>query len=111
MRIILSDWLMSTIRLYEYPVVVCEIAPVTGGVVIYQAVTLVSVIRNPSENTITLVFVFTRALDWRLNNTSVRYLRRFAGPRLTGLLGLVIPSEYTWGQVALVEVIGLTGAF
>jgi hypothetical protein len=104
----LTDWLTSTLRLYTYPAPVCLLT--ISSVSYTQRVRLASLQAGPSAGTITAVFVFTERTTNRLNESTISTPTRFTGGSLGITVSLTIPSEYTWGQVALVETVTLVGA-
>jgi hypothetical protein len=108
----LSDWLTSTLRSHEYSALVCSL------ILNYleyseprrQSVRLVSLNADPSTRTITAVFRFVNLTDEELRHTTIVELYHFTGFTIASNVNVTIPSEYTWGQVALVETITLVGA-
>jgi len=104
----LSDWLTSMVTKYSYPKQIAKIN--TGTAIMLHNVRLTSIATDPAANTITLTYIFTTATTVRLNSTTIIDLYRFGGSSLVPGINLVIPSSYTWGQVALVQQIRLIGA-
>ena len=105
MIIKLSDWLISTLRLYTYPAPVCRL----GGS-FDQYVRLVNIRREQSRNAIIITWLFTHLWNVRLDAYPITALFRFDGDGLIGGLNIVIPSSYKWDEVALVEEIQLINA-
>ena len=104
----LSDWLISMLRLHRFPAVICVLR--FGATPVEHRVRLASVNADRSTNTITVVFTFVDNLDAKLNMASIVVLNHFAGYIIVNNANVIIPSEYKWGQVALVETIKLIGA-
>jgi hypothetical protein len=105
----LSDWLISTARLYPSNVVCCRI--VVGSIIRDHAVSLLYLTRDASANTITAVWHFTTNTGNVINTTTIRDIFHLTGMyfSITGL-NIVIPLSYTWGQVVLHETVTLIGA-
>jgi hypothetical protein len=104
----LSDWLTSTLRLYRYPASICGVRVGTASFI--QNVRLTYLSSDPSAGTVTAVFLFTEATAAKLKDSTIWGLYRFTSAEITRDLNVTIPSEYTWGQVALMETITLIGA-
>jgi hypothetical protein len=108
----LTDWLISTLRSYEYSALVCDLILnyLADSEPISQSVRLISLNADPSARTITAVFTFVNMTDTELKYTTIVNLYHFTGFTIASDVNITIPSEYTWGQVALVEIITLVGA-
>jgi hypothetical protein len=104
----LSNWLISTLRSYAYPAAVCTLR--VGTSTAYHRVNLASLNADPSAGTITVVFVFIDRTTVRLSDSIIVDLFNFNAPVIASNVNVTIPSNYTWGQVALVDTITLIGA-
>jgi hypothetical protein len=107
MRVILSNWLLSTLRIHRYPIFMCAIA--IGYSSRQQFVNLLRVEHSPHENRITVTWIFTQHLDVRLRDSEVFAFLRYDG-QVMSYTSFRIPSDYRWGDVIFVENIRLINA-
>jgi len=108
MIIKLSDWLISTVKLYPPNV---KVASVMIGTVVYSHyVTLLYAERSSSENVITVVWKFESHRNEKLSSSTIVALHRMTGETLIDNINYPLKSDYTWGEVFLQETIKLIGA-
>jgi len=107
MKIVLSNWLLSTLRLHRYPIFICWFT--VGNTSYYQRVRLVRVEVDPFENKITVTWIFNDFLNFRLQDCVIFVFKRYDDSHMSHT-NLQIPSDYKWGEVVLVENIRLIGA-
>jgi len=107
MEVNLSNWLVSTVRLYPSNVKVAEVEVFgrSGSL----NVTLMYVDRS-SPDVIKTAWKFATFTDTHTSDTVIVTLYRLTGEVLEDNLYMVLATDYTWGQIYLLDIIKLIGA-
>jgi len=113
MKINISSWLISQVQLYPLNLIAAQV--ISGGYRYFLQVSLYAVIANSQCGNIQIVWSFTGepdAIGLKISSTTLAYLYRLDNQStyFYSVSNYVIPLDYTWGQVALIECITISGA-
>jgi len=110
MKIILSDWLISTLKLYNYPVTPFITACANGDCSCYKLnVFLYNVYYNSANNTVNAIFIFDPSTCSIGINGPICAVFRFDNQNVNIGAWTSISTTY-WCNYSVYEVISLIGA-